>query len=113
MLTVDLGGKLKAEVEIDYGEKLMEHLRNAPTTPHRTASVTIKIRDGKKTVGKLNGIAYCSPFDQFDKAKGKKLALMRAFSKDQEKKKKKSLLTKGRRRKVFQAIFPQYVEAAK
>lgn len=108
--TIELGKNRQVRIDITYGEKLMSHLRNAPEDPHKTTTVSLSIKDGPRIARKLKGICYCSPMDNFSRIQGRKMALRRALDQDSciRGQQRKPLLTRTNRRKIYEALFPQF-----
>ncbi len=97
---ISLSGRRNASVEFSYGQRMMDHLRNAPGVPHSETTCRITVKKGKTLLGTVEGKSYCSPTDHFDQAFGNRLAIQRAFANDQERK----ILLKDDRARIAQEV---------
>lgn len=67
-----------------------------------STSVYLTVQDEEGKHAEFYGRSYCSPTDQYNKAKGRRLAISRAFSRDEH----KVLSKKDRKRIIEAAVLP-------
>lgn len=92
---------------VRHGERLMDHLsrrKSQPPTekPHRTVTVQLTIKNGEQVLSTLEGVANCSPHDNFDRELGRKMALKRALAQDEG----HLILDRQARRQIVERLFP-------
>ncbi len=116
-LTVPSGNKLKISCYYDVGEvsitvadhdgnrrvmsKIMVHTRRT-TILVEILDLQAKPDEEAKAIAAFRGESNCSPFDQFSKMVGKKVALRKLFDQDKD-----HLLAKTDRRAIVQKLLPK------
>lgn len=83
-MKVKLSGGRLAIVGVKFGDE-QPKLDRPPKVPGPFRSVRINVtvlKDGQE-VGKISGVSYCNPADQFDKFDGRKYAMRRILDQDQ------------------------------
>lgn len=110
MKPIQLDDNLQAQCGVIYGNDEPE-LERPPVKPGQKTyqegfrSVTINItvtKDGEE-VGQYEGKTYCSPTDKFNRTRGRRNAIRRAFDQDTE---NGSKLNQSARAKIVRALLP-------
>lgn len=114
MKTIDLGKGLQAQCSVNYGNDEPELDRPAVKPGQKTyqdsfRSVEIGItvtKDGNQ-VAEYQGKSFCSPTDRWNRVKGRRYAIRRAFDQDSQNGKK---LDKSARLTLIQSLIPWVFE---